>query len=62
MESRDIKPKGTFDPLSSNYFASLPLIMQETIIQSYETIEDEEDLRMIAMGLLDFNNNNNIDN
>lgn len=58
MESKDIKQKGAFDPLSSKYFASLPLIMQETIMQSADTIEDEEDLRMIAMGLLNFDNNN----
>lgn len=60
MGSDNIKPKGVFDPMSSEYFKNLPMIMQETIMQSADTIEDEEDMRIIAMGLLDFNGNQDI--
>lgn len=57
MENKN--SESVFDPLSSKYFASLPLIMQETIMQSSDEIKSEEDLKLLALGLLNFDNTNN---
>lgn len=60
MGSENLKPTGVFNPMSNEYFKSLPMIMQETIMQSMDSIENEEDMRVIASGLLNFNENGNI--